>query len=40
MEKFKKKQFEMFLSQIDDFEKPKVKLEQYLTPPDITATLF
>ena len=39
-QKFKIKKFESFLSQIDDFEKPKIQLEQYCTPFVITAGLF
>ena len=34
------KQFESYLSMIDQFEKPKIELEQYCTPVDITAELF
>ena len=37
---FKFKKFVSFLSQIDEFEKPKIELEQYCTPHDITAGLF
>ena len=37
---FKFKKFVSFLSQIDEFESPKIELEQYCTPVDITAGLF
>ena len=37
---FKFKQFLSYLSQIDQFENPKIELEQYCTPVDITAGLF
>lgn len=37
---YKPKQFKIYLSQVDDFQKPNIKLEQYCTPPDITCTLF
>lgn len=40
MQNFKFKKFVGFLSQVDEFEKPKVELEQYCTPADITAGLF
>lgn len=36
----KPKQFRIYLSQVDDFEKPNIKLEQYITPADIACTLF
>lgn len=34
------KQLESHLQQLDDFERPKVKLEQYATPAHIAATLI
>ena len=37
---FKFKKFVAFLSQIEDFERPKIELEQYATPNDIAAGLF
>ena len=37
---YKPKQFKIYLSQVDDFERPKIHLEQYSTPPDITQGLF
>ena len=38
--KYKFKNYVAFLSQIDEFESPKIELEQYCTPADITAGLF
>lgn len=34
------KQLECRLQDIDDFERPKIELEQYATPPHIAATLI
>ena len=28
------------MSSVEEFSKPKIKLEQYMTPPDITANMF
>lgn len=39
-QQYKPKQFRIYLSQVDDFDKPNIKLEQYITPADITCTLF
>ena len=36
----KAKQYRIYLSQVDDFSKPKIQLEQYCTPPDIACELF
>ena len=38
--KFKRKQLISFLSSIENFDQPKVKLEQYMTPPHIAADIF
>ena len=39
--KFKRKEFISFLQEtVSDFEKPSVKLEQYMTPYDVTADFF
>jgi predicted RNA methylase len=32
--------FKQYLWDIEEFGNPKVYLEQYITPPDITLTLF
>lgn len=37
---FKMKHYISFLSSIEEFSEPKINLEQYMTPPDITANLF
>lgn len=37
---FKIKHFIAYLSNIEEFSEPKIQLEQYMTPPDITANLF
>ncbi|CDW75448.1 riken cdna 2810410a08 [Stylonychia lemnae] len=37
---FKLKNFVSYLSCVEEFENPNVKLEQYMTPPDITANMF
>ena len=37
---FKLKHFISFLSSLEEFAEPKIHLEQYMTPPDITANLF
>lgn len=37
---FKPKQFRIYLSQVDDFETPNIKLEQYCTPSDIACEMF
>ena len=37
---FKMKTFVAYLSSVEEFEQPKIELEQYMTPPDITANLF
>eukprot|EP00347_Sterkiella_histriomuscorum_P020971 403335756 len=37
---FKLKSFVSYLSNVEEFDKPNIQLEQYMTPPDITANLF
>ena len=37
---FKIKKYKSYLSQVDDFERPKIALEQYCTPSDTTCELF
>lgn len=36
----KKSRLSRFLSRIDDFEEPKVSLEQYITPPQLAADIL
>ena len=36
----KKKELEIFLQKIPDFEKPKPTLEQYITPAEIAADII
>ncbi len=36
----KPKQFRIYLSQVEDFSRPKIQLEQYCTPADITCELL
>ena len=39
--KYKRKDFISFLQEVvPDFEKPLIKLEQYMTPYDVTADFF
>lgn len=40
MAALKLKQLEQFLQGVDAFEKPKILLEQYITPPHIASCLL
>ena len=38
--KIKLKKLEEYLQSVDSFEKPKILLEQYITPPHISSNLL